>query len=206
MRQNFGTGSGCEFRLPSWKSPGPLRSTRHFLPGPVHSLLSSSSWPPLLIQAQRFTAQHSLRCQQTLEAPSAWTLTDGTSADHFLDAARSQCHSATPEHHPAPSPPTTQYLETILFTDSLTLELAAAQLCGAWHGLSLGSPSFSTRKLAPPARPFRLRTTYLRITTNAMPAALCNATSQRSSPSQFSAPTSIRARHTHYTAPSCPIS
>ena len=68
-----------------------------------------------------------------------------TSADNFFDSLRSQCHSATPECHPSPSPPTTRYLETIRFTDLLTLKLAAAQLCSAWHGLSLGSPSFSTR-------------------------------------------------------------
>ena len=48
----------------------------------------------------------------------------------------SQCHSATPEYHPSPSPPTTRYLEIILFTDSLTLELAAAQLCNTRHGPS----------------------------------------------------------------------
>ena len=39
-----------------------------------------------------------------------------------------------------------------------------------------------------------------------MLAALCNAATQRSRPSQFSAPTSIRTRHTHCTALSCPIS
>ena len=35
-----------------------------------------------------------------------------------------------------PSNYSTQYLEMILFTDSLTLELAAAQLCSTQHGLS----------------------------------------------------------------------
>ena len=63
----------------------------------------------------------------------------------IFDSLCCQCPSATLEHHPFPSPPTTRYLEIIRFTDLLTLKLAAAQLCSAWHGLSLGSPSFSTR-------------------------------------------------------------
>ena len=63
----------------------------------------------------------------------------------IFDSLCCQCPSATLEHHPFPSPPTTRYLELIRFTDLLTLKLAAAQLCSAWHGLSLGSPSFSTR-------------------------------------------------------------
>ena len=63
----------------------------------------------------------------------------------IFDSLCCQCPSATLEHHPFPSPPTTRYLEIIRFTDLLTLKLAAAQLCSAWHGLSLGSPSISTR-------------------------------------------------------------
>ena len=120
----------------------------------------------------------SLTTWSTLETPSAchpdgdfcWIASSKRSV-------RSQCHSATPEYHPSPSPPTTRYLEIILFTDSLTLKLAAAQLCSAWHGLS---PSAHLRsQLASTPGSTISPSDHLRITTNAMLAALCNATSQR---------------------------
>jgi len=101
----------------------------------------------MVFLSRAIASQHNIpyAIRQTLETPSACHPDGDIVLRKIFDSLCSQCHSATLEHHPSTSPPTTRYLETIRFTDLLTLKLAAAQLCSAWHGLSLGSPSFSTR-------------------------------------------------------------
>ena len=160
----------------------------------------------MVFLSRAIASQHNIpyALRQILETPSACHPKGDIVLRKIFDSLCSQCHSATPEYHPSPSPPTTRYLEIILFTDSLTLELAAAQLCSTRHGLSPSAHLHS--QLASTPGSTISPSDHLRITTNAMLAALCNATTQRSRPSQFSAPTSIRARHTHCTALSCPVS
>ena len=122
------------------------RATLHN-PNPNHNSAPTATWYMVFL-SRAIASQHNIpyAIRQTLETPSACHPHGDIVLRKIFDSLCSQCHSATLEHHPSTSPPTTRYLETIRFTDLLTLKLAAAQLCSAWHGLSLGSPSFSTRK------------------------------------------------------------
>jgi len=121
------------------------RATLHN-PNPNHNSAPTATWYMVFL-SRAIASQHNIpyALRQTLETPSACHPDGDIVLRKIFDSLCSQCHSATLEHHPSTSPPTTRYLETIRFTDLLTLKLAAAQLCSAWHGLSLGSPSFSTR-------------------------------------------------------------
>ena len=153
------------------------RATLHN-PNPNHNSAPTATWYMVFL-SRAIASQHNIpyAIRQTLETPSACHPDGDIVLRKIFDSLCSQCHSATHEHHPSTSPPTTRYLETIRFTDMLTLKLAAAQLCSAWHGLS---PSAHLRsQLATTPGSTISPSDHLRITTNAMHAALCNATSQR---------------------------